>query len=421
LKQRHKVLGLLGVLSILTFLDRLAIAVAGPRIQAELHIQPHYWGWILSAYVLSNGIFEIPSGAAGDRHGQRRELTRIVVWWSFFTSLTGWCRGFWQLGIVRFLFGVGTAGAFPNAAGVIARWFPARERARSQGTVWAASRLGGALAPLLIVPLENYWGWRPVFWLLGLIGILWAAIWHRSFRDEPAQHCRVTPAELEEIGSSSQTAIHDPVPWRQLMQSRALWTITAAYGCYGCATWFYFSWFPTWMVHATGLALGGVLLTSLPFAAGVICNLGGGFLGDRLSLRWGQRTALRVIPAVCLTLTSFVLAAMVILHGRVAAVVLSTIGFGMMDLMLPSVWAMCVAIGGRFSGTATGVMNTAGQAGGFLCTVLFGYIVHATGSYNLPVFLIAGMVFVSAFLFAGTDCTRGIDREEAQKPIAQSA
>lgn len=418
MKQRHKVLGLLGILSILTFLDRLAIAVAGPRIQAELHIQPQYWGWILSIYVLSNGIFEIPSGAAGDRQGQRRELTRIVVWWSFFTSLTAWCSGFWQLGVVRFLFGIGTAGAYPNAAGVIARWFPARERARSQGVVWAASRFGGALAPLLIVPLEQRFGWRPVFWLLGLLGFLWAAIWYAFFRDAPSQQIGVTPAELEEIGPSSTEPAHGHVPWSRFRRSRALWTITAAYGCYGCATWFYFSWFPTWMVHATGLSLGGVLLTSLPFVAGVICNLIGGLLGDRLSARWGPPTALRLIAAVCLVFTSFVLAAMVVIHGRIAAVVLSTVGFGMMDLMVPSAWAMCVAIGGRFSGTATGVMNTAGQAGGFVATILFGYIVHATGNYNLPVLFIAGMVFISAFLFAATDCTRGIDCETTSSPIA---
>ncbi len=142
MKQRHKVLGLLGLLSTLTFLDRMAIAVAGPSIQAELHIQPQDWGWILSAYVLANGLFEVPSGAMGDRRGQRGELTRIVTWWSSFTALTAWCRGFWQLVTVRFLFGIGTAGAYPNSASAIARWFPVRERARSQGILWAASRLG---------------------------------------------------------------------------------------------------------------------------------------------------------------------------------------------------------------------------------------------------------------------------------------
>jgi nitrate/nitrite transporter NarK len=105
---------------------------------------------------------------------------------------------------------------------------------------------------------------------------------------------------------------------------------------------------------------------------------------------------------------------MAVFHGKVAVVALSCLGFGLMDLMLPSAWAQCVAIGGRFSGTATGMMNTAGQAGGFVCTVLFGYIVHATGSYNLPLWFIAGMVLLSAGIFASIDGSRGLSTEESQ-------
>lgn len=420
MRQRHKVLGLLGILSILTFLDRLAIAVAGPQMQSELHIQPRAWGWILSAYVLANGLFEIPSGASGDRNGQRRELTRIVTWWSAFTSLTAWCRGFWQLAIVRFLFGLGAAGAYPNSAGVIARWFPLRERSRSQGVIWAASRLGGALAPLLIVPIEQRFGWHSVFWLLGLLGFIWSCVWFIVFRDSPAQHPGITQAELEEIGPARSGQSAHRIQWALLFSSRPLWTITLAYGCYGCASWFYFSWFPTWMVHATGLPLEGVLLTSLPFLAGIAGNLAGGVIGDRLAVRFGVRNALRAIPAVCLICTAALLTAMASIHTTAAAVTLSCVGFGMMDLMLPSAWAMCVAIGGRLSGTATGVMNTAGQAGGFLATVLFGYAVQVSGNYNLPVFFIAGMVLLSAMLFSRVDCTQCIDADSWSASAAET-
>jgi ACS family glucarate transporter-like MFS transporter len=413
LKLRHKVLGLLGALSVLTFLDRLAIAIAGPGIQAELHIQPQYWGWVLSAYVLANGIFEVPSGAQGDRRGQRGELTRIVTWWSAFTALTAWCRGFWQLVTVRFLFGMGAAGAYPNSAGVIARWFPARERARSQGIVWAASRLGGALAPLLIVPLERCSGWRSVFWILGLAGFAWAGVWHAYFRNRPEDHPSITREELAELDEAHGADTAEAVPWSRLFGSSALWLIVIAYGCYGCASWFYFSWFPAWMMHAAGFSLNGELFTALPFALGCAGNLAGGALGDRLSLRWGARTALRFIPAICLTLTALILVAMALFHGKFAVVVLSSIGFGVMDLMLPSAWALCVSIGGRWSGTATGAMNTAGQAGGFLGTVLFGYIVQRTGNYNLPLFFLAAMVLISAFLFTRIEETHTLDTEVA--------
>lgn len=411
MKQRHKVLGLLSALSILTFLDRMAIAVAGPAIQSELHIQAVEWGWVLSAYVLANGAFEIPSGAIGDRHGQRSELTRIVTWWSTFTALTAWCRRFWQLAAARFFFGMGSAGAYPNAAGAIAHWFPARERARSQGAVWAASRMGGVLAPLVILPLQQLFGWRVVFVVLGAMGFAWAVVWHRFFRNRPEDDPHITTEELAEIGDGAAHERLTAIPWRHIVRSRALWLVVLAYGCYGSCSWFYFSWFPTWFLHKTGLPLEGMLLTSLPFALGIAGNLAGGVLSDRLAERWGAKRALRFIPGVCLACTAAILLAMALCHGVVCAVALSCLGFGAMDLMLPSAWAMCVAIGGRASGTATGMMNTAGQAGGFVSTVLFGYIEQATGSYNLPLWFIAGMVLVSALLFSSIDCTQRIDTE----------
>lgn len=421
MKQRHKVLGLLGVLSVLTFADRMAIAVAGPSIQGELHIQPQDWGWILSAYVLANGLFEIPSGARGDRYGQRGEFMRIVTWWSAFDAVTAWCRGFWQLVIVRFLFGLGAAGAYPNAAGVIARWFPVNERARSQGMVWAASRLGGALAPLVIVPLQRYFGWRSVFWVLAAAGFAWASIWYGWFRNWPAEQPGITTAELEEIGETRAAHGDGSINWSRLLRLRSLWLIVLAYGCYACGSWFYFSWFPVWMVHSAGFSLNGVLFASLPFIVGLGANLVGGVLGDRLSMLWGMKRALPSITFVCLLLTAAVLVAMTAFHGKIAVVALSSLGFGLMDLMLPAAWAMCVAIGGRSSGTATGMMNTAGQAGGFLSTVLFGYIVHATGDYNLPLWFIAAMVFASALIFLSIDCTRGLDVETRVEAAAQSA
>src|SRR5688500_14380955 len=133
MRARYLVLILLVLLSIITYMDRVCISVAGPRMKAELKIADQHWGWVMGAFILSYGLFEIPSGAWGDRFGQRRVLTRIVVWWSVFTVLTGLARSYYVLIIVRFLFGAGEAGAYPNASGTIGRWFPPEERARAQG------------------------------------------------------------------------------------------------------------------------------------------------------------------------------------------------------------------------------------------------------------------------------------------------
>jgi MFS transporter, ACS family, glucarate transporter len=407
-KKRHGVLALLGAVSVITFLDRLAIAVAGPAVQHDLLLTPVQWGWALSSYVIANTVFEIPSGALGDRYGQRSELTRIAVWWSVFTALTGWCRSFWQLFATRFLFGVGAAGAYPNAAGVIPHWFSTQERARSQGVVWAASRLGAALAPLTLVPLQMHLGWRAVFWILGGLGLLWTLVWRSWFHDRPAAQPGITRRELEEIGETSG-ATHTSVPWRKLLALRQLWLIVTAYGFYGWASWFYFSWFPTWTVNGAHISLASMgIVASFPFLLGIAGNLAGGYVSDRLVERYGMRVAYRSVTSVCLFVTAVLFVVLGLVHGEVTVVATFTLCFGVMDLMLPSAWAMCLNLGGRYGGTATAVMNTAGNLGGLLCTVVFGYVIRATGNYNLPLFGIAAVVLVSAILFSQVDCTRGL-------------
>ena len=408
-RRRYWVVGLLGVVSVITFLDRMAIAVVGPLVQQDLKLTPQAWSWVLNAYVLAYGLFEIPSGAWGDKNGQRRELTRISAWWSAFTALTAWCANFGQLFAVRFLFGMGAAGAYPNITGVLGRWLPAAERARGQGVVWGASRLGGALAPAILVPVALAWGWRAVFGGLAVLGLAWAVVWRSWYHDRPAEQPGITAAELEEIGSQHSGALHRAVPWRRLLSLPQLWLLVAAYGFYAWGSWFFYNWFPTWMVrgaHFSNREMG--IYASLPFLLGMASNFAGGYLCDRLGLRYGIRTAYRGITFTCLALTSVMLIGMSLATRQLAIVVFATASFAIMDLMLPAAWAMCMAIGGAYGGVASGVMNTSGQAGGFLCTLVFGYIVSSTGNYNIPVQVVAAMVLVAAVLFARVDCTAGL-------------
>src|ERR1700730_11136722 len=157
---RHAVLFSLSTLPVITYLDRLCISIAGPRRQLEGGDTPEQWGWIVGIFALSYGGLEILAGGFGDWFGQRAVITRIVLWWSVFTALTGSVSGFGALLAVRLLFGAGEAGAFPNMSGVISRWYPAGERARAQGALWGSSRLGGVLAPLVVVPMMVAFGWR---------------------------------------------------------------------------------------------------------------------------------------------------------------------------------------------------------------------------------------------------------------------
>jgi ACS family glucarate transporter-like MFS transporter len=407
LKKRYIVLFLLVVLSAITFLDRLSIAVSGPLIQDQLHIPPERWGWVLGAFVLSCGLFEIPSGAMGDRRGQRRELTRIVAWWSAFMAATAACFSFWQLVIVRFLFGAGEAGAYPNAAGVVSRWFPTTERARAQSFIWAASRLGGVLTPLLVVPLQARIGWRFVFVLFGVLGVAWAAAWWLWFRDSPQEQPGIRKEELNEIAKGAHAGTRDAIPWKRLLASRQLWMISIAYSCYAWGTYFYFTWFPSWMIrsaHFSERQMG--FYAALPFLCGIIGNLAGGVVSDSLVKRYGLKFGRRVVLSIALIVGSGMLMGMSLVSGKTAVVALACLGFGVTDLMLPSAWSLCLDIGGEFAGTVSGVMNTAGQFGGALCTVLFGYMIRMTGSYNKPLWLVAFMVLCAALIFARVDASK---------------
>jgi MFS family permease len=407
MKKRHQVLFFLLALAILTFLDRIAIASAGPRIQQELHIPPDRWGWILGAFVLAYGVFEVPTGALGDRHGQRRVITRIVVWWSLFTSLTGAAFGFLPLLVTRFLFGVGEAGAYPNISGVLVRWFPPGERARTQGFVWGASRFGGALAPLLVIPLQSTLGWRWTFVLFGAVGLLWAGCWRAWYHDVPSMQPGISSAELAELANAGVRSKPAVTPWKPLLARPQLWLIFIMYWTYAWGSWFYFGWFPVYLVKGAGFTESQMgIFTALPFLLGTAGNLCGGFLSDRLASRFGLKIGRRVVGCASLSLSSLLLLSMTLTSNHAAIVVLSSLGFGIADLMLPAAWAMCLDIGGEHAGVVTGVMNTAGQLGGFVCSVLFGYVVTATGSYQTPVWGVAAMVMIAALLFSRIDPTR---------------
>jgi nitrate/nitrite transporter NarK len=174
------------------------------------------------------------------------------------------------------------------------------------------------------------------------------------------------------------------------------------YGCYAWGPWFYFSWLQTWLVKGRGFSeveMG--TLSTLPFVIGTAANLAGGALSDRLARRHPLGRALIGVSSSALAAGCLVAAAL--LPGKVAAIALATLGFGVMDLMLPSAWAVCLDVGAEYAGAVTGAMNSAGALGGALCAVVFGYIVKATGSYDLPLLVIAGALGLSGVLFSRID------------------
>lgn len=390
MNRKYGVLLILSVLSIITFLDRNAISLAGHRITEELGLTEYQFGWILSAFTISYGLFEIPTGLLGDRFGAKKILARVVIWWSAFTVLTGLSGGFASLFLIRFLFGAGEAGAYPNTAIAIRQWFPVVERGRAQAVIWMASRLGGALTPFLVIPLQIQFGWRVSFYVLGALGLVWVIIWLFWYNNK----------EEEVIVSSIATDERSKPSWNAWIKSGNFWLLMLMYYCYASGVFFFISWLPKYLQNGRGIPEDQLAYSaSLPFfLAAIGCLIGGAisdFLVKKMGLVWGRR----LVPLIGLSLSgSFMLLAAFTPSNPVAIVFLA-LGLAFMDVTAPVSWAVATELGGKDSGAVTGAMNTAGLLGGTITSLGIGYLITAYGSYQLPVVILGIVLIVGALLW----------------------
>ncbi|MEI7582185.1 MFS transporter [Runella sp.] len=410
MKYRYRALTFLFALSIITFLDRVCMNVVSKYVKADLGLNNEEFGWILGAFSLAYALFEIPTGAMGDTIGPRRVLTRVVLWWSGFTALTGTAFSFLYLLVVRFLFGVGEAGAYPNATIAISRWFPAVEVGRAQSVIWAAGRIGGALTPLLVIPLVHAVGWRWSFGVLGLVGALWAVAWYIWFRDEPSEKAGITQEEVEiiEAGRHIKQSDH-AIPWKTIIRNPDIWALMLMCHLFFYGAYFFTNWSSTYFQEGRGMTEDqSKNFISLSYFLGAIGCIAGGFLSDILSKKYGLKFGRRVVAITGLGLSSvFFLAAGLTTDNQLSGYLLA-ICVLTKDLALPVSFAVCVDIGKRNAGTVAGSMNFAGQMGGFFITIIFGMVVENTKNFNIPLYLISGCLLVAALLWFKIDPTKTV-------------
>jgi len=399
------------------YLDRICISVAGPRIQKALSLTPAQWGWVGSLFAISYSLFEIPSGYLGDRIGARAVLSRIVLWWSGFTALTGLAWNYPSLLVTRFLFGVGEAGAVPNMFVSVARWFPLIERARASSVIMMSAEIGTALTPLIVIPLQRLFGWRIPFLVLTVIGVVWVAGWRRWYRDQPRDSVRITPAELEEIGESGANTQH-VLPWKSAVRSRNLWIIISAAFAFRYGMYFFQFWLPMYLMKSHGFTETALLSTTWLFLAGAIANLLGGSASDMLVKKVGLRAARRIVPVlgtavsgVCLTLSLFV-------AGKYSVMVLLSLSYCGLMFAQGGCWVVCIDIGASFAGAVSAARNTGAQAGAAVSSAVFGYMVARTGNYHTALIPVIAMIALSAVLCLGVDATKQLFPEPVPEVLS---
>jgi sugar phosphate permease len=410
---------------LITYLDRVNISTAAPEIRKEFGFDQITMGAIFSAFVWAYALFQVPGGWLNDRFGARPVLAAIVAYWSVMTAATAAATGWFSFVVIRFLFGVGEAGAFPGATRAMQLWYPRRERGFVQGFTHSASRLGAAIAPPIVVLIiaggqldlpfsfsisMPALGWRSVFYICGAVGFVWALWWYLSYRNLPEEHGMVNRAELARIRGVGEDGEIKPaviersaanVPWGTLLRSPNMWAIMCAYFTYVYCLYIFLAWLPSYLVDARGFTLLKVgFLASLPLFAGVIGDTVGGLATDWLLKKTGSAKLARRSVAIVgmLGCAVFIVPAALAEDAYTAVYCLTGAGFFLECTIGPS-WAVPMDTGGKYSGTVSGMMNMAGNFGGAMSPLVFGVLAQY-GNWQAPFVVAAALLVIGAGVWA---------------------
>jgi MFS family permease len=399
-------------LAIITYVDRVCISQAAPTMQEDLGLTKIQMGYAFTAFGWAYALFEIPGGWLGDRIGPRKVLMRVVGMWSIFTVATGWAWNLVSLVVSRFFFGMGEAGCFPNITKAFTNWFPSAERIKAQGILWLSARWGGAFTPLIVGWMlasggEGKFGlglhYRWVFLIFGLLGVVWALMFYRWFRDYPKDHPSVSAAELAVIGETQHGGDHS-MPWSKLLASRTVWMLWAQYFFMSYAWYFYITWFPTYLKEQfTGMGdMQRALLACVPLFFGGIGSILAGLLSARLDVWLGSiaRTR-RWLGVLGMGAAGFMLLVSMQLQTPVASVLAIGLAALCSDLAMPGAWGACMDVGGRHTGALSGSMNMMGQVGGAIAPMAVPLVLAATNNnWTINMGLFAVSYFLGAICWA---------------------
>ncbi len=417
---RYGVLALACALAVVTYIHRIGFSVGAPEIKRSLALDDAQVGYLMSAFLVAYGCFQVPGGLLGDRFGGRHVLTILVLGWSLLTGAVALtvllphvaALPFVFLLVLRFLFGVFQAGGFPTLGRVIADWMPVTERGFAQGAIWMFSRWGGALIPFLLAWLFGICGSWPVpFVLIAVLGVVWCAAFWPWFRDRPEEMPRVNRAERKLIAAGRPLTPDQPgpVPWSRMVGSLNVWSLCLMYGFTGFSGNFFTNMLPLYLSEHRHLPSDGAAwrwLSALPLAAGSLACILGGFASDWAIRRWGNRKwGRRYVGLLGLGMAGPTFLATLWTQDVWLLGLLLTLTFFGNDLSMGPAWASCADIGERYTGTLSGAMNMVSALAGACGTALAGYLFRQ-GHPELVFVIFAGVYVLAALCWLGVDVTR---------------
>jgi MFS family permease len=394
------VLGLLCLMYFITYVNRQNMATAGDSIIHDLNLTAGQLGKVIGSFGVTYAIFQILGGWLGDRWGARRTLFVCGLVWATATALTGMVGGLMSLYLIRLLLGVGEGATFPVATRAMQSWVPAERRGFAQGFTHAFSRIGNSVTPLVMVALIGVVSWRGAFVALGIGSLVWVLAWVWYYRDVPADHEGITPQDLATLPNQGQGASKKQiaVPWGRLIRRMA--PITIVYFCYGWTLWMYLNWLPLYFKNVYHLQLSrSAIFSSAVFFAGVGGDYLGGVISDRILEKTHDLRKARRDFVVVSFLFSFLFMLVVFLTHDLTLIVISmAAAFFCAELTIGPMWSIPMDVAPKYSGTASGLMNTGSAVAAALSPTAFGYIVERTGNWQLPFILSLGLLLVGASL-----------------------
>ncbi len=398
LKATNIVLGLLCLMYLLTYVDRVNVSTAAAAFKKELHLSNTEVGFLFSAFAYPYLLFQVIGGWVADRFGPHRALTICGVIWAGATVMMGVVHGLAWMIVARLVLGFGEGTTFPTATRAMSSWVPRSQRGFAQGITHAFSRLGNSMTPWLVASLTLALSWRGSFVIVGIVSLVWALAWGLYFRDDPHRHPSITGEELSELPAYGARKTEGQVPWGAL--ARRMFPVTVVYFCYGWTLWLFLGWIPSFFLNQYHLNLkSSALFASGVFFAGVVGDTLGGVVSDRL-LRKTQNLNLARRDVVAVAMVLCCCSMIPVLYTRnltVVALALSA-GFFCAEFTIGPMWAIPMDIAPKFSGTASGLMNTGSALAAIVSPLVFGIVVDLSGHWTWPFVGSMALMLVGAAL-----------------------
>lgn len=398
---RWWIVALLFVATVINYVDRQVLSLTAPVLREQFGMTNTDYSRVVFAFLLAYTIMQGVSGRLMDALGVRKGFSLIIVWWSLAGMLHAAAGSALQLGVFRFLLGMGEAGNWPGAVKAISEWFPPRERAFAVGFFNSGSAVGAIIAPTLVTWIMLTFSWQAAFVVTGSLGFVWLAAWLILYRS-PREHPRVTGEELRLIEEGkhedSGSTAKGEIAWADLLKHRQVWGLMLARFLSDPVWWFYVFWLPEYLKNGRGFSLAMIgLFAWIPFLSADVGNfLGGGLSGFLIKRRISVTTARKSVMAVsALVMTSGLLA----VYAESAALSIALIS---LVTLAYSSWAANMLtlpadiFPSKVVGSAVGLSGTAAGLGGMLFTLITGWAVDRF-SYT-PIFTAAAMMPVAAAL-----------------------